>query len=713
MISYRALKKLIGETSLERKCRFLFGIALLFLITASFWWYASRTRRLVEYQQLISARTMVTRLLQQRHYAKFLERSERKRLLGTANAPSTTNEPVPAPASAGGPPEAAVTNPPEPPAGAEAPVLESSTVPIGTESVAGADPKAPSEPAAASEKADLRIPYMEQLRRTLDSLPSASDRFKWSITDVNVIPGNDQDFDAREKFLDTEGTEDEYWMIRDEEDGSRTLLYYTALRIETACRVCHLDNDKMADESEIENLLLAEAAKEKIETQKKDAAAEASDTASTEKDSSAAPAAEEVNRRQFPLRGIARMELSLESVDAQLARNRAVLLATGIVTSFLAMLAAYAIVRYIIVKPVLHLKDVSDEIARGNLNLRADISTGDEFEELSHAFNRMLRHMMTVNDELRTLNESLDGKIDQLAQANMELFNNNRLKDDFLATISHELRTPLNSILGFSDILQTAANLDDRQKRYVHNIQTSGQSLMVQINDLLDLAKIESGKMELHPDNVDLAEILEVQVQQIMPLADRKNIDLRIESPPQSLPMLYQDRSKISQIVTNLLSNAIKFTPEGGRVRVASKLLDADSVGFSVEDTGIGIPLQEQEHIFEKFRQGTTAPGGRDHTKREYEGTGLGLSIVRELSRLLGGDVSLISEFGRGSLFSVRIPLRVPERRIEPEPPLESRSSPNLPLITSSDLLNAAGERQVSSGSASKLKVEVHSIGHP
>ncbi|MBL8810003.1 MAG: HAMP domain-containing histidine kinase [Planctomycetaceae bacterium] len=554
---------------------------------------------------------------------------------------------------------------------------------------------------------------MEQLRRTLDSLPSASDRFKWSITDANVIPANNQDFDARQKFLEPEGTEDESWMIREEEDGSRTLLYYTALRIETACRVCHLDNGKIADEAEIDILLRAEAEKERLEKQKKEAegstVAEAGDT----NEPAATPEAEEVNRRQFPLRGIARMELSLESADAQLARNRAVLLATGIVTSFLAMLAAYAIVRYIIVKPVLHLKDVSDEIARGNLNLRADISTGDEFEELSHAFNRMLRHMMTVNDELRTLNESLDGKVDQLAQANMELFNNNRLKDDFLATISHELRTPLNSILGFSDILQTAANLDERQKRYVHNIQTSGQSLMVQINDLLDLAKIESGKMELRPDNVDLAEILEVQVQQIMPLADRKNIDLRIESPPQPLPLLYQDRSKLSQIVTNLLSNAIKFTPEGGRVRVASKQLDSDSVSFSVEDTGIGIPLQEQEHIFEKFRQGTTAPGGRDHTKREYEGTGLGLSIVRELSRLLGGDVSLISEFGRGSLFSVRIPLRVPERRIEPEPPLESRSSPNLPLITSSDLLNASGERQSASGPASKLKVEVHSIGHP
>ncbi len=703
MISYRALKKLIGETSLERKCRFLFGFALLFLITASFWWYASRTRRLVEYQQLISARTMVTRLLQQRHYLKFLERSERKRQLGSVATAATDSSVTPKGETSGDPPgtipEPATQTEVAPPATTVAP---SSTAP-GSE-LLPADQTPP-------QTADTRSPFIEQLRRTLDSLPSASDRSRWDILDMNAQFSNETEYAARDKFVDPNGTDDEYWVIREDEDGSRTLFYYTALRIETACRVCHLDDGKMADEADIERLLQVEAEKEKRRAEEEARAAASAEGAPPEPEDSARSETEEINRRQFPIKGIAKMELSLESVDAQLARNRAVLLATGIVTSFLAMLAAYAIVRYIIVKPVLHLKDVSDEIARGNLNLRADISTGDEFEELSHAFNRMLRHMMTVNDELRTLNESLDGKIDQLAQANMELFNNNRLKDDFLATISHELRTPLNSILGFSDILQTASNLDDRQKRYVHNIQTSGQSLMVQINDLLDLAKIESGKMELHPDNVDLAEILEVQVQQIMPLADRKNIDLRIEAPPQPLPLLFQDRSKISQIVTNLLSNAIKFTPEGGRVRVASRILDSDSVGFSVEDTGIGIPLQEQEHIFEKFRQGTTAPGGRDHTKREYEGTGLGLSIVRELSRLLGGDVSLISEFGRGSLFSVRIPLRTPERRIEPEPPLESRSSPNLPLITSSDLLTSAADRPASSGSPSKLKVEVHSIG--
>jgi signal transduction histidine kinase len=671
VISYRALKKLVGETSLERKCRFLFGFALLFLITVSFWLYASRTRRLVEHQQLLTAKMLVPRMLQIRHYTRFIQ-LELARNKSTPAGSGSSSLPV-------------------------VEILADSTGSSPTEE-SGEQIPSPQEKSASPAPATI-IQEVDIYSDMLKKLANSSDRTIWILTSAkNEFPESDDGFEARRRFLDSEDPEDEYWLIRDQEDGSRTLIYFAAIRIHDACRRCHQLDGTVA-------VLEPSADLEKSPNPNPAALAGALGfgTAPTLIDPSAQPKA--------PLHSIAKIDISLESVDAQLSRNRAVLLATGIVTSFLAMLAAYAIVRYIIVKPVLHLKDVSDEIARGNLNLRADISTGDEFEELSHAFNRMLRHMMTVNDELRSLNDSLDGKVDQLAQANMELFNNNRIKDDFLATISHELRTPLNSILGFSDILQTAANLDDRQKRYVSNIQTSGQTLMVQINDLLDLAKIESGKMELHPGEIRVADILELQVQQIMPLADRKNIDLRIEPPPQPLPPVFQDRSKISQILTNLLSNAIKFTPEGGRVRVASRQLDPEFVEFSVEDTGIGIPLQEQEHIFEKFRQGSTAPGGRDHVKREYEGTGLGLSIVRELARLLGGDVSLRSEFGKGSLFIVRLPVAAPEKKTaEPdEPALESRSSTSLPLITSVDLLTTSDDEQ-SDEEESHTPLDVQSI---
>ena len=661
MISYRALKKLIGESSLERKCRFLFGFALLFLITASFWLYASRTRRLIEYQQLLRAQDMVSRVLPLVHYPKLIT--------ATVNAEPTS------------------------PVTVENKVTEYN----------GDGPQVSSSHSGSAHKnasgESTLPPNVVLFNKTLNELPGTSDKTLWGLTSAtDEFPDNEDGFEARRRFLDEESPEDEYYIFKSAEgDRPRELVYYAAIRNVESCRKCHIGDGQKA-------LTIPSVHEEHKSVSPTVAITEKESTSDTGKGQGA-------KESKAPLLSIARIQISLEAVDAQLSRNRAILLATGIVTSFLAMLAAYAIVRYIIVKPVQHLKDVSDEIARGNLNLRADISTGDEFEELSHAFNRMLRHMMTVNDELRSLNDSLDGKIDQLAQANMELFNNNKLKDDFLATISHELRTPLNSILGFSDILQSAANLDERQKRYVHNIQTSGQSLMVQINDLLDLAKIESGKMDLHRTEVQIADLLELQMQQIMPLADRKNIDLRIEPPPQPLPLVQQDRSKINQILTNLLSNAIKFTPEGGRVRIASRLAEPAFIEFSVEDTGIGIPLQEQEHIFEKFRQGSTGTGTRDHVKREYEGTGLGLSIVRELARLLGGDVSLRSEFGKGSLFSVRLPIVAPDKKkmetIETAP--ETRPSPTMPLITTVDLIAPSGNEAITQNAVS-IPLDVQSI---
>lgn len=643
MVSYRALKKIIGETSLERKCRLLFGFALLVLITASFWLYDYSTQRLIESQQVLAAQSLVKRILQLHHYRLFMALEQ----------PATGDQ----------------TRLPD---------------------VSGdAVPESPSDIDTTSRVATLAHIRQILFDQMANSEPNYYAGSMWSLTNpAKEFPENDSGFKARRIFLDEDRDEDEDWVIRTEDGKPRMLSYYSAIRLKGFCTRCHTPDGKVGD---ITGLRLEEfSTPDAADSQAVSVVTSAASTSAAVETGAMGTTTETGRQPRLPLMSIARIDLSLESVDAQLSRNRAILVATGIVTAFLGMLVAYVIVRYVIVKPVLHLKDVSDEIARGNLNLRAEINTGDEFEELGHAFNRMLRHMMTGNDELRSLNDSLDGKVDQLAQANMELFNNNKLKDDFLATISHELRTPLNSILGFSDILQSSAGLDERQKRYVQNIQTSGQSLMVQINDLLDLAKIESGKMDLQLAAMNLPDVLELLVQQIMPLADRKNIDLKTDMPQLPLPEMFQDRGKICQIVTNLLSNAIKFTPEGGRVRVSLRPVDDSFVEISVEDTGIGIPLQEQEFIFEKFRQGTSDPSGRDHTKREYEGTGLGLSIVRELSRLLGGDVTLRSEFGKGSLFVVRLPFQAPEKKTEVLIPLESRSSPSLSRITSIDLLSTA-----------------------
>src|SRR5712692_2396038 len=154
------------------------------------------------------------------------------------------------------------------------------------------------------------------------------------------------------------------------------------------------------------------------------------------------------------------------------------LIATALVTALLIMTGSYVIVRYVIVKPVRHLKEVSDAISAGELNVRSEIQTGDEFEDLSHAFNRMLRNLVSMQDRWRKVNADLDRKVDELAQANMALYESNRLKGDFLATVSHELRTPLNSILGFSEVLLTAPGLTEKHLRWLTNIQTSGTQLL-------------------------------------------------------------------------------------------------------------------------------------------------------------------------------------------------------------------------------------------
>jgi two-component system, NarL family, sensor histidine kinase BarA len=340
--------------------------------------------------------------------------------------------------------------------------------------------------------------------------------------------------------------------------------------------------------------------------------------------------------------------------------NRAILLATAIITVFLAMLAAYAIVRYVIVKPLEHLRDVSDEVRRGNVQARAEIHTADEFEELGVAFNRMLRGLVDSQQELRKVNSSLDGKVDELAQANMHLYEMNRLKSDFLATMSHELRTPLNSIIGFSDVLGSIASLDEKQLRYVQNIRTSGRMLLEMINDILDLAKIEAGKMEVRPSTFRLESVVSAQCDMARPLAERKKIDLEFTIGP-GLDGIEQDQAKVQQILANLLSNAVKFTPEGGRIDVRARLEEsqgdpAAQFLLEVEDTGVGIAEDERVAIFEKFRQGRVFQTGDDAMTREISGTGLGLSIVRELCRLLGGDISVESQLGRGSRFTVRLP---------------------------------------------------------
>ena len=369
---------------------------------------------------------------------------------------------------------------------------------------------------------------------------------------------------------------------------------------------------------------------------------------------------------------VVRIRLSTQSIEEGFHVNRAVLLAFATGTTLLILAGSYLIIRYVIVKPVKHLKEVSEAIAAGELNIRSEIQTGDEFEDLSHAFNRMLRNLTNIQERNKKLIADLDRKVDELARVNMALFEGNRLKSEFLSTMSHELRDPLNSIIGFSEILLAAENLTDKQHRFAGNIMASGQRLMALINDILELAKLEAGKMRLHLEPVNLHQACEHAAAQLRQQAEKKNIDLRIVADPDA-PPARQDAGKIHQILTNLLSNAVKFTPEGGWVTLKAAT-DGNDLVFTVSDTGVGIAPEEQDLIFEKFRQAANP------MTREQGGTGLGLSIVRELAKLLGGDVTVQSELGRGSTFTVRVAARLADEplvgfELSEEPAAEKVSS--------------------------------------
>lgn len=366
----------------------------------------------------------------------------------------------------------------------------------------------------------------------------------------------------------------------------------------------------------------------------------------------------------------------LDRFEHRMHINRALLISTGLVSAILLMGGSWLIVRYVVVKPVKHLKEVSDAITAGELNIRSEIQTGDEFEDLSHAFNRMLRTLVNMQDRLRKANADLDRKVDELGRLNMELYQSNQLKSDFLATMSHELRTPLNSILGFSEVLLSSGGLNERQVKWVTNIKTSGERLLLLINDILDLAKMEAGKMQVRIEEFSIRDVCESLLGMFRPLAQKKNLALDASIDP-GIPILRQDASKIQQILWNLLSNAIKFTPEGGRVELRAET-DGVHLILAVLDTGVGIAEEDQEIIFEKFRQAGTVQA----LTREQGGTGLGLSIVRELAKLLGGDVALKSQLGRGSTFTVTLPLHLtPTPALDYDlPRLGDAALPKLPV---------------------------------
>ncbi|HSL63826.1 MAG TPA: response regulator, partial [Gaiellaceae bacterium] len=288
--------------------------------------------------------------------------------------------------------------------------------------------------------------------------------------------------------------------------------------------------------------------------------------------------------------------------------------------------------------------------------------TNEELEERSALLEEQNERIEHKNAEIEHARRALEEKAEQLALSS-------RYKSEFLANMSHELRTPLNSLLILAKLLadNPEGNLSDKQLEFAATIHTAGTDLLELINDILDLSKVEAGKMELHPADVPLDEIRAYAERTFRPLAEQKGLAFGIEIGDDVPASLHTDEQRLQQILKNLLSNAVKFTDAGEvtlRVEQAptdagyasSTLAEAEAIlAFQVSDTGIGIDADKLRLIFEAFQQadGTTS--------RRYGGTGLGLSISREIARLLGGELSVTSEPGRGSTFTLLLPSRLAE----------------------------------------------------
>ncbi len=349
--------------------------------------------------------------------------------------------------------------------------------------------------------------------------------------------------------------------------------------------------------------------------------------------------------------GIVSVDIESQLNDNQILLNRVLLLAAGLLAGTLAIVVLYFIVTGLILKPVRVLQETAEKVSSGDLNIRSDISTGDEFQQLSETFNIMLSNLKGNSDQLRAINKSLDLKLGQMAESNVALYESNRLKSEFLANVSHELRTPLNSILGFAELLKDTAGTDAKTTRYVSNISQSGRNLLELINDLLDLAKIEAGRMEVRSEPLSLSDMFEGLANILKPLCEPKKLVVQAEVDA-DVPIIHTDPAKLQQILYNFLSNAIKLSPAGEKIDLQARLFE-DGVRINITDHGPGISPEQQKLLFEKFRQ---LDGS---ATRQHGGTGLGLAISRELSELLGGRVGVESATGEGSTFWLTVPMKI------------------------------------------------------
>jgi signal transduction histidine kinase/CheY-like chemotaxis protein/HAMP domain-containing protein len=367
---------------------------------------------------------------------------------------------------------------------------------------------------------------------------------------------------------------------------------------------------------------------------------------------------------------------------------------------------AQAAARFTALVPVLYQDRIIGALALAHTQ-RPDASTIGFLEQLAQQLGITLQNLEQYAN-LQRLSLELQARQDEIEVKNRDLERADRLKTEFLANMSHELRTPLNAVIGFSQLLeqQYFGELNDKQLEYIHEIEGAGGHLLDLINDILDLSKIEAGRMELELEHLELAELLESCARLVRERATRAGLDLTLEVVPGLC--VSGDKRKLKQVIVNLLSNAVKFTPTGGRVtlkafplRRGADVRDGD-IEISVEDTGIGIPLEDQERLFTPFTQvdGSLA--------RRHEGTGLGLALSKRLTELHGGVIDVRSAPGQGSIFSLRLhaTVNVPEFPM-PEPILETSRESEHVRETRQEMLERQATRPSEPNPEKKLETKL------
>ena len=292
-------------------------------------------------------------------------------------------------------------------------------------------------------------------------------------------------------------------------------------------------------------------------------------------------------------------------------------------------------------------------------------SQSEELQEQSEELQNQTEELQRTSEELQEQNLELEAQRNQVEIAN-------KLKSEFLSNMSHELRTPLNSIMALSRVLQieTKQKLNEEETGYLEIMERNGKRLLLLINDILDLSKIEAGKMEIIPEVFSLKMSLQVVSENMQSLSDEKGLSLNL-TVPEDIPKIQSDESRLHQVLTNIIGNAIKFTEKGG-VNISAQY-DEKYVFIDVEDTGIGISVEALPFIFDEFRQ---VDGS---SSRDYEGTGLGLAIANKMVHILGGHIKVKSKIGEGSKFTISIPIKWHEKNLSEIIKKLPDATPNVP----------------------------------